>query len=135
MGKYMSDDYEQFMEERRTIVREAMERGQFLDSDGYPTEDALAIIENWDFMDVKGWFEFIEGVWWMPGCGWKEDGAPNDFFNDENVWRYEIATGGWSGCEDIIGAMRKSLLWSICWVQSRRGGHYIFERKLSGTLD
>ena len=42
-----------------------------------------------------------------------------------------ISTAGWSGNESIIYAMQnnKSMLWNLTWVQSRRGGHHIFELK------
>ena len=38
-----------------------------------------------------------------------------------------ISTGGWSGNEDLIGAMQNNaMLWIMTWVSSRRGGHYTF---------
>ena len=41
---------------------------------------------------------------------------------------FRISTGGWSGNESIIRAMeRNGMMWHLNWVQSRRGGHYIFE--------
>ena len=46
------------------------------------------------------------------------------------VHRYYISTAGWSGNETIIRAMQKNIMmWQLNWVQSRRGGHYIFELK------
>jgi hypothetical protein len=44
------------------------------------------------------------------------------------VQRFDISTAGWSGNESLIRAMEKnSFMWATTWVQSRRGGHYIFE--------
>jgi len=41
---------------------------------------------------------------------------------------YNISTGGWSGNESIIHEMQEnSMMWHLNWVQSCRGGHYIFE--------
>jgi len=41
-----------------------------------------------------------------------------------------VSTGGWSGNEELIGAMRMNfILWSQWWWSSRRGGHYVFARK------
>lgn len=41
----------------------------------------------------------------------------------DDTW--EIATGGWSGCEDVIGALKQNhLFWAVCWRLSKRGGYY-----------
>jgi len=42
-----------------------------------------------------------------------------------------LVVGGWSGNESIIRALEnnKHWIWTMNWVQSRRGGHYIFELK------
>lgn len=102
-----------------------------LDDDGYPTETALDIIREWTFqMDEVKFFEFIKSVWWMSDWGWKE-GLEQGDWKDEQVYRYHISTGGWSGNEDIIRAFQenKYMMWHLTWIQSRRGGHYIFELK------
>lgn len=100
----------------------------FLDEDGYPTELALDTIEKWHWDDPKGWFEFIEKIWSMPSWGWRETDEPHQYKKDTMVHRYYISTGGWSGNESIIRAMQcNEMLWNFQWVQSRRGGHYIFE--------
>jgi hypothetical protein len=40
------------------------------------------------------------------------------------------ATPGWSGNESIIKSMKKNeMMWFLNWVQSKGGGHYIFELK------
>lgn len=40
------------------------------------------------------------------------------------------STGGWSGNESIIGAMQKNrMVWNFLWEQSRRGGHYVFDKR------
>ena len=105
------------------------ERGDdLLDEDGYPTEYALELVENWHWGDVRGWFDFIKSVWWMPDWGWHEHDAEDEFFAGRYVHRINISTAGWSGNESLIHAMQKNnILWITTWVQSRRGGHYIFE--------
>jgi hypothetical protein len=101
---------------------------ELLDEDGYPTEAALTIVRIWHWSDSKGWFEFIRSIWYLASWGWKEGEADHDYRKDEKVYRYNISTAGWSGNEAIIREMEQnSMMWHFNWVQSRRGGHYIFE--------
>jgi hypothetical protein len=115
------------IEANKILVAELIDNGDFLDDDGYPTDDALTIIEKWHWDDSKGWFKFINGIWHLASWGWGE-GLEKHEWNDNDVYRYHISTAGWSGNESIIRAMQENyMLWSITWVQSRRGGHFIFE--------
>ena len=88
----------------------------------YPTEEELKTISDWPIPTKESNYQdlmtFIEGIWWMPDWGWtKKRGG-----------LYYVSTGGWSGNEDIIQAMQKNFIfWGATWVQSRRGGHYIFK--------
>ena len=101
---------------------------ELLDDGGYPTDAALDIIRLWHWSDIKGWFEFVKSVWYSPSWGWSEGLEPHDYEKNKEVYRYNISTGGWSGNESIICAMQENgMIWSLTWVQSRRGGHYIFE--------
>jgi len=112
---------------------ELLDKGDFLDDDGYPTDDSLEIIRLWHWDDARGWFKFIESLWAYHDCGWKEKDEPHEWedlkqYKDKIVHRYYISTAGWSGNESIIRAMQKNdFMWHLNWVQSRRGGHYIFE--------
>lgn len=106
---------------------------ELLDDDGYPTDAALEIVRLWHWSDTKGWFEFVKSVWYSPSWGWSEGLEPHDYLNNPEVYRYHISTGGWSGNESIISAMNENdMIWSLTWVQSRRGGHYIFEGRELG---
>lgn len=101
-----------------------------LDEDGYPTGYAHQLIETWPWENQRGWFAFIKGIWAYADWGWREKQEPHDWKSDETVDRYYISTAGWSGNEGIIETMEKNwMLWGVSWVQSRRGGHYIFEVK------
>ena len=101
-----------------------------LDDDGYPTEYALDLIRLWHFSDPRGWFNFIQGIWYYREWGWKEAQAIDEIFKEKNITAIYVSTAGWSGNESIIKSMQKSeMLWYMTWVQSRRGGHYIFEIK------
>ena len=100
------------------------------DSDGYPTEDTLNVIKNWDyklgFIDLM---DYVKECWEYPECFNKEN-IKNDLGTP--IIRYEISTIGWSGNEDIIRSLRENrMFWACCWVQSRRGGHYIFEVRIN----
>ena len=76
--------------------------------------DNLTQIKN---KAVKELLEYVKSIWWEPGWGWKQSGR-----------KYWISTGGWSGNEELIGAMHNNFIfWSQCFVQHRRGGHYILE--------
>ena len=87
--------------------------------DAYPTEEELLRIEKWPYDDCRGLFDFIEPLWINYGRILRPN--PDTF---------DLATGGWSGNEDIIQAMRKNVMfWSICWQLSERGGRYVFEVK------
>jgi hypothetical protein len=98
------------------------------DDDGYPTEDEIARIKTWPYEDPRGWFAFIKsaGNYW-PGESWGWDERDDHDEIDKDVHVYEISTGGWSGNEEILGAMRaNTMLWMMTWHVSRRGGHYTF---------
>lgn len=83
------------------------------DADGYPTETALDRLRTWPVTDPKGWLEFARSLWWQRDWGWP-------------ALEGEVSTGGWSGNESIIGAMRDAhILWHQVWWQTRKGGHYL----------
>ena len=84
----------------------------------YPTEEELKIIIEYE-VTKKNFHEFMEIV--------KELWNWNDTYFIRKGDTYELHTGGWSGNEEIIGAlMRNSTFWLMYWKQSRVGGHYIF---------
>lgn len=86
-----------------------------LDRDGYPTEESLTRLRVWPYTDAEGWLEYARTLWCYPDAA-TVDGK-----------RYRFATGGWSGNEDVIGAMRDNhMLWMLCWESSHRGGLYYF---------
>ena len=77
------------------------------------------------------WFEFIKSLWWMPDWGWSEFDGLED---GEPVRVYLISTGGWSGNEGLISAMRENFVqWHLTFYQMRRGGHFEFRAPLWTT--
>lgn len=86
----------------------------------YPTDEELEVIKNWDANDPKGLLEHVRLFWKY---------ADNGYFKVVDG-EYRLSTGGWSGNEDIIGALRENhLFWAMHWFQSTRGGHYVFCRR------
>lgn len=107
------------------------QEGTDLDEDGYPTALACERIEAWHHSDPYGWLRYIAGLWQHHFCAWSERQAPSDMQPDRFVQQYHISTMGWSGNETLIRAMEQNAgLWDMAWVQSRRGGHYLFELEL-----
>ena len=135
MTNFNSEKYEQarkeyrLKEDQKAIrLKELLANAKLLDDDGYPTDDALKIIRLWHWNDQKGWFNFIKSIWYMASWGWAEGETDHEWDKSKKVYRYNISTAGWSGNESIIRAMQESdMMWHLTWVQSRRGGHYIFE--------
>ena len=121
--------YNQDAEDHKERVK-SINHDLLLDDDGYPTQYALDLIWFWHFSDPRGWFDFIQGIWYYREWGWKEAQAIDEIFKEKNITAIYVSTAGWSGNESIIKSMQKSeMLWYMTWAQSRRGGHYIFEIK------
>lgn len=98
------------------------------DEDGYPTQDALNLIENWHYTDPVNWFEFIHSIWYISDWGWSSDVIDHRWKEGTKVLEFQMSTAGWSGNESLIKAMEKNkMLWYLTWQESKRGGHYIFE--------
>jgi hypothetical protein len=97
-----------------------MHTNEFLDDDGYPNDYALEKIKTWEWSQTDKLFKLMRELW-----------AYNEYWtetDDGEKITYNISTVGWSGNESIIGALQENwMIWHFTWVQSRRGGHYIFE--------
>jgi hypothetical protein len=121
-------EYESKRKEQIAYVRALVYNNEMLDDDGYPTEACLEAIANWHFSEAELWFAFIREHWHLADWGWTEGEADHEYKENEKVYRYDISTAGWSGNEMLIRAMEANqAMWHLNWVQSRRGGHYIFE--------
>lgn len=85
------------------------------DASGYPSEDTLEIIEQWDACDPQGCLEFVRQAWNDTGKVTVDAG------------RYVFVTGGWSGNEDLLGSLHQNyVIYSLCWQMSQRGGRHEF---------
>ena len=98
------------------------------DEDGYPTDETLYAITKWPHED--GYYElmvFVSGTWHWPDFMYVN---PIKNIFGEPVWEYTMITGGWSGNEDIVAALRNNpLFYAMCWRESHRGGKHVFEVK------
>ena len=85
--------------------------------DNYPDEADLKRITEWPMKSEEEFeqvMEFVKRIWHWDFVV-KEGGA----------WR--LATGGWSGNEDIISAMMQNfMLLAMAWQSSHRGGLHWF---------
>lgn len=95
-----------------------------MDKEDYPTELELKAISGWENPQYHELLGLVRSLWRYPTY----------FRRRRNI--YHLSTGGWSGNEDIIRALRENtIFWKLCWVSSRRGGHYKFEVKDSTRLE
>lgn len=92
------------------------------DADGYPTEETLKIIQEWE---IRSNFAIRDLLSYVKDC-WRY-GFPTKAGGSKNQKWISVSTGGWSGNESIIGALRNNrMFWALCWLESRRGGGYKF---------
>ena len=95
-----------------------------IDQDGYPTEETLKRLAAFDPRkdDVIAFTEYLCQNW--------VNGFPPEWDREQGTLK--LSTGGWSGCESVIAALRRgnedgiAWYWMLYWYSSRRGGHYEF---------
>lgn len=88
--------------------------------DGYPEPHELERIEKWPAEDGQALMAFVKSLWWAQDWGWAETPEAEKI-------HYSISTAGWSGNEELIGALRHNhIFWALCWESSERGGHHEF---------
>lgn len=90
----------------------------------YPSESDLARIRDWPLTDFNGLISFARSLWEFSSWGFRMDG-------DKLV----LVTGGWSGNEAVIRALRDNkLFWSACWLASYRGGLHHFDLSIAKKM-
>ena len=118
------------IESRRSLPMGETRRSENMKYQGeYPSKEELKIIYSWDFSKepVKDLLDYVERLWWEPNWGFKLTG--------KRVLKLELHTGGWSGNESIIEALKYNFMfWSMYWQKSTRGGHYYFTINFPKTI-
>lgn len=103
-----------------------------LGDDGYPSEAELDRVRKWKIAvagDATALLAYVRERWQYADMGyWAVARRRRREWKNGPLYRaYRISTGGWSGNEDLIGAMNdNAMFWLRFWHSSRRGGHYEF---------
>ena len=97
----------------------------------YPTGALLEKLEKFELGKTKliDYLRLITDHWWSAdGLIHFEKGPTFPELPDfGDSYRMRISTGGWSGNEDIIDAVKKSDFCFLFWEEWKRGGHFVFE--------
>jgi len=99
-----------------------------VDRDGYPTDETLDALRQWDLADANAALDFLQVAWTYPNLA-SHDLSVEEFavvHADASTRHLRLSTGGWSGNEDLIYAFRESLAWRMTWRLSAIGGLHIF---------
>jgi hypothetical protein len=103
-------------------LRAAADDGDLTPDHGYPSTDELAVLRTFRGT-ARELIEFTQSIW--------RNGAGTDTESFEDRWgrthhRVTFVTGGWSGCEDVIGALNDTLarMYAAAW---SKGGRWVFE--------
>ena len=100
-----------------------------IDNEGYPTDEYLEYLKNYDCKDIMAFLETLESSWAYADWGYKLS----------KVYKYkgwqgrkqrtlQLHTVGWSGNESIIEAIQSNyIFWSMYYWKHIRGGHFYFQ--------
>jgi hypothetical protein len=95
-------------------------------ADGYPTDETLDAIREWDYHDFPALMEFVAGAWKWDGLENKPsiiEPLFDSWYEDDGYW-WCGATGGWSGNESLLAALDGNTIFAaLCWRASIRGGY------------
>jgi len=86
-----------------------------VDSDGYPTD---AFIE-WLKSETDARIAIEAAADYFNECGYGSAQIKGGMLH--------LATGGWSGCEDVIGALNANFCAMQRWESHHRGGLWVFD--------
>ena len=91
----------------------------------YPDELRLQFIEDYKELEGNGLITFLNII----EETWSDYGTFR--LKGKKVLKLDLHTGGWSGNEDIVRALKKNItFWGRYWQRSDLGGHYYFEMRI-----
>jgi hypothetical protein len=92
-----------------------------LDGDGYPTDDALKMLEDFEGSPAD-FIELADKMFSDYGSITLEDVTRHG----HDYVQVTIVTGGWSGNEAVISVIENSMFHVAFWMLSQRGGRYVY---------
>jgi hypothetical protein len=93
---------------------------EYFDENGYPKEYWLNELADNNDPDS---FLTLSILLWNGGYG--------KVVTDPSATLIEFITGGWSGNEEVITAMKQNPLWRLLWESSYRGGKHVLRKSLT----
>lgn len=94
---------------------------ELIDKDGYPTDEALNHLRTFHGT-VEDLVAYVRSLM-HNGRSVLED-FTDDYGRPEK--RLTLITGGWSGCESVVGALSETMFHLMFWESSFRGGKHTF---------
>jgi hypothetical protein len=91
------------------------------DSNGYPTEDGLKLLSEWNIAKegLPTMLKVIQSMW--------RGNNPGFILSGKRVQHLQLHTGNFPGNEEIINALQKNeIFWGRYWRTFKKGGHYYF---------
>ena len=104
----------------------------------YPTDDDLDYlsdddweqIETWPWHDIAGCLDFVKASWHWPDLASHNLSAHEGYVvrADPEDRYLRLVTGGWSGNEELVGALESNrTIHRMAWRMSARGGLHIYQ--------
>jgi hypothetical protein len=94
-----------------------------VDDDGYPTEWGIERVREFHG-SPRQLIDLLEEMWWTPTLMSVEEWLDTQC---KKVVRVSLATGGWSGNEQIIDTLNGSMFHLRFWESSHRGGLHVYQ--------